>query len=156
MWFLAQRVQGQVFLGAYSPFLPQQKVSQARWTQTVVTPNTFITRRAHKQIIFPSEGQCGHLEAENNSEQQRVSMQVVTPWPVQRRALRSNQANTQLHTLQFLNFCFTLLHVSSFHHLQDFQAYICSYNTSSGPSLSPTSLISGASIYFVNSKPETA
>lgn len=83
-------------------------------------------------------------------------MQVVTPRPVQREALRSNQANTQLHTLQFLNFCFTSLHVSSFHHLQDFQAYICSYNTSSGPTLSPTSLISGASICFVNSKPETA
>lgn len=92
--------------------------------QTVVTPNTFVIPRAHKHTIFPSEGQCGHLEAENNSGQQRVLMQVVTPPPVQRGAL--NQANTQLHTLQFSNFCFTSLHVSSFHHLQGFQDYICS------------------------------
>lgn len=62
MWLLAQGIQGQVFLGVYSPFLPWQKVSQARWTQTVVTPNTFTTRRAHKHIIFPSEGQGGHLK----------------------------------------------------------------------------------------------
>lgn len=80
-------------------------------------------------------------------------MPVVTPPPVQRGALRPSQAKTQPHNLQSLNFCFTSFPISSFHHLQDFPTSLLN-NISSGPSLSPTSLISGASIYFMDSKPE--
>lgn len=80
-------------------------------------------------------------------------MKVVTPPPVQRGVLRPSQ-----HTPSNPSILKLLLHfnpVSSFHHLQSFPIQ-CSYNTSSGPSFSPTSLISGASIYFENSKPERA
>lgn len=120
-------------------------------------------------MIFPSEEQRGHLEPENNSDSRTpYTTRLRYRWRqlhlsnvrVSSEALRPNQANTQLYTLVFffLNFYSCFLDVSFFHHLQHlghFQdLHMLSKNPkSSGPSSS--SVLSGAFIYLVNTKPET-
>lgn len=122
-------------------------------------------------MIFPSEGQRGHLEPENNSDSRTLyTTRLRYRWRqlhlfnmrFSSEALRPNQANTQLYTLVcfcfFLNFYSFLLDVSFFHHLQHlghFQNLHMLLKTPkiSGPSSS--SVLSGAFIYLVNAKPET-
>jgi len=69
MQILTPGVQGPVFLGAYFPFLTWWKVSRVGWRRTVPSsyPKCLYKIKSTGTHCFPSERQCGHLEAEDNS-----------------------------------------------------------------------------------------
>lgn len=119
-------------------------------------------------MIFPSEGQRGHSEPENNSASHTLYMTGLRyRWRqlhlfnmrFSSEALRPNQANTQLYTLDFFfkllllfAWCLILPPPATLKTLSK-PPYAVKKKESSGPS--PSSVLSGAFIYLVNTKPET-